>query len=793
MFFGGGAFQSAGRAGAARRGRARGGGAMGRRTASELRAELRARGLPEGGLKAELEARLERAAPFSPRPGGGGAPVTPPRSLSLSGLRQRWGRPGGGGAPRAAPRTPPGGRGGRPPGARAGGGRGLALTAAALIALLAALALLGRGPDVAGPALAALRGAVRDGFNVTVPSTQILSVPQVNLSVPAVNLSYVGAPNLTTPNINVTTPGLNVTTPALNFSVPPLDLPIDSAAWDGLAPEALLGILSGKNGTGTFATLAEALGPWMDFSGSGAGSGEALTRPGELARMAGQRAEFPVLIVPGVTTTGLELWESRPCAQASFKQRLWGSLQMLTSMAMSAKCWKRHMQLDEETGLDPPGVRVRAASGLDAVEYLLPGFWVWGKVVENLADVGYDSSNLQAAPYDWRLAPSDLEARDAYFTRMALQLEGLRLQHGKPVVVVGHSYGDTLVRYFMRWVEAPNGGRRGREWVDRHLHAYVPIAGPMLGTPKAISAMLAGETADTVVLHSFSRFLKKQAPHAFANPDFRAGLLRSWSSGLLLLPQGGEAIWGTKSMSPSDGLSPFEGGGGARSQGIVLCLNSKPGREDCEEALTVPESLDLLHEQAGNAFRLRSRRRMPPGKPEEAAALPEGPLHWASPFTPLPYAPTLRVYCLYGTGLRTEMSYNYQTHDPGPEADGEGTGSVPDGKPAKPRGFMIEPDGVLTGDGDGTVPLVSLGYLCVKGWRDERLNLNPGRAPVVVREFSHAEASGFRGGGKAADHVDILGNHEVISDILAIATGRGDALEDRLLSNITQISARAGL
>ena len=139
------------------------------------------------------------------------------------------------------------------------------------------------------------------------------------------------------------------------------------------------------------------------------------------------------------------------------------------------------------------------------------------------------------------------------------------------------------------------------------------------------------------------------------------------------------------------------------------------------------------------------------------------------------------------------MSYNYQTHDPGPEADGEGTGSAPDGKPAKPRGFMIEPDGVLTGDGDGTVPLVSLGYLCVKGWRDERLSLNPGRAPVVVREFSHAEASGFRGGGKAADHVDILGNHEVISDILAIATGRGDALEDRLISNITEIAARTGL
>ena len=91
------------------------------------------------------------------------------------------------------------------------------------------------------------------------------------------------------------------------------------------------------------------------------------------------------------------------------------------------------------------------------------------------------------------------------------------------------------------------------------------------------------------------------------------------------------------------------------------------------------------------------------------------------------------------------------------------------------------------------MPLISLGYLCVKGWREERLGLNPGKSRVVVREFSHSNASGFRGNGRASDHVDILGNHEVISDILAVATGRGNTLEDRLLSNITEIAARTGL
>ena len=64
-----------------------------------------------------------------------------------------------------------------------------------------------------------------------------------------------------------------------------------------------------------------------------------------------------------------------------------------------------------------PGIKLRAVTGLEAVDWFVPGYFVWGKVIESLGEVGYDSNMLHAAPYDWRLSPTALQERDGYFTR----------------------------------------------------------------------------------------------------------------------------------------------------------------------------------------------------------------------------------------------------------------------------------------------------------------------------------------------------------------------------------------
>ena len=53
--------------------------------------------------------------------------------------------------------------------------------------------------------------------------------------------------------------------------------------------------------------------------------------------------------------------------------------------------------------------------------------------------------------------------------------------------MVSHSWGDNVFRAFMRWAAASDP-----EWVERHIASYINIAGPVLGVPKAITALLSG-------------------------------------------------------------------------------------------------------------------------------------------------------------------------------------------------------------------------------------------------------------------------------------------------------------
>jgi phospholipid:diacylglycerol acyltransferase len=82
--------------------------------------------------------------------------------------------------------------------------------------------------------------------------------------------------------------------------------------------------------------------------------------------------------------------------------------------------------LDPITGLDPPDVKVRSAQGIDAASSFVQGFWIWSKIVENMAVIGYDTNNLLLAAYDWRLSFWNLEERDGYFGRMKASIEEMR-------------------------------------------------------------------------------------------------------------------------------------------------------------------------------------------------------------------------------------------------------------------------------------------------------------------------------------------------------------------------------
>jgi hypothetical protein len=93
-----------------------------------------------------------------------------------------------------------------------------------------------------------------------------------------------------------------------------------------------------------------------------------------------------------------------------FRMRIWGTVTMMQKLLLDKQCWLDHVMLDKyiiasplapllsfltqqmnnathcrETGLDPEGIKLRAATGLEAADYLFPGYWVWGKLIQNFA------------------------------------------------------------------------------------------------------------------------------------------------------------------------------------------------------------------------------------------------------------------------------------------------------------------------------------------------------------------------------------------------------------------------
>jgi phospholipid:diacylglycerol acyltransferase len=129
-----------------------------------------------------------------------------------------------------------------------------------------------------------------------------------------------------------------------------------------------------------------------------------------------------------------------------------------------------------------------------------------------------------------------------------------------------------------------------------------------------------------------------------------------------------------------------------------------------------------------------------------------------------------------GTGKPTERSYFY--HDTSANAGLNVTIDT-----AINVGNIDQ--GIVLSEGDGTVNLLSMGYMCNKGWKMKRYN--PAGSKIVVREMAH-EPDRFspRGGPNTGDHVDILGRASLNALILRIAGGEGEDIGDEVTSKIME-------
>ncbi|EIW80823.1 phospholipid diacylglycerol acyltransferase [Coniophora puteana RWD-64-598 SS2] len=539
---------------------------------------------------------------------------------------------------------------------------------------------------------------------------------------------------------------------------------------------------------------------------------------GEAAKARGLTAKHPVVLVPGIVSTSLESWSTEPEYRTFFREKMWGGFNMITQVTFNRDRWISAMMLDPHTGLDPPGAKVRAAEGVAAASSFVQGYWIWSKVIENLAVVNYDTNNLHLAPYDWRLSLSNLEERDGYFSRLKSTIEGLRKRQKSKVVIAAHSMGSTASRrplLRIRWVESPEHGNGGPDWVENHIETYISVAGTHLA--KAMSAFLSGEMKDTVQMNPAGAYVLER----FFSRKERQKLFRSWAGSASMWIKGGSDVWGNTSFAPDD---PADA---THTHGELIAFRSLASSTTGTRNMTADEASTWILERTPSAFQKMIDTNYSFGieRDEEVLKRNDGdPTKWNNPLeVRLPNAPSMRIICVYGHGKDTERSYWYahgpqaygdlavdaattepvcdDTEDAEDDASGtECSSRMPLELPLAQTSWIdseytdesVVPkvrNGVKMGEGDGTVSLLSLGAMCVEGWKRPRWN--PGGINITTVELPHRPVPTIpRGGANTSDHVDILGSTGLNEIILKAATGAVEEIEDSFVSRIREYAAR---
>ena len=289
--------------------------------------------------------------------------------------------------------------------------------------------------------------------------------------------------------------------------------------------------------------------------------------------------KHPIIMIPGLTSTPLVLWTSKKpqsnttetdyfyktCGaylKRTLRQRIWGGTESAFEMARDTNCWLLSMIINETTGLftmrlihsasisfnsfpHPTGLdasfaKVRATEGgTGAVDWLFGMVWIWAYIINNLAQIGYDSNLLYVAGYDWRLSLSNMEVRDLYFTRLKREIEYRVRLNNEKAILMGHSLGGNVATYFLQWINIYD-----KQWIDKYLDSTVLLAAPLLGVPKYVSMSLSGECLETLILPKPIAYMKEWI---IPRPYFNR-FARSVHSCMYLQPLGGEEIWGKDDM-----------------------------------------------------------------------------------------------------------------------------------------------------------------------------------------------------------------------------------------------------
>jgi Lecithin:cholesterol acyltransferase len=184
----------------------------------------------------------------------------------------------------------------------------------------------------------------------------------------------------------------------------------------------------------------------------------------------------PIFLMPGLASTRLVAWRFKSCpshpllSDIKVQDYVWLNINLIMQMStLDVSCMRECLRLGRnQTDTDDlkTGCKLRPDEGLDAISSLSPGGigsqllvggtnTVYAWLIQWCADnMGYDVSNIIGLPYDWRLSPDKMEQRDGFLTLTRRRIEAAVQTNGEPGIVVAHSMGNIIFRYFLSWIRS---------------------------------------------------------------------------------------------------------------------------------------------------------------------------------------------------------------------------------------------------------------------------------------------------------------------------------------------------
>jgi hypothetical protein len=196
----------------------------------------------------------------------------------------------------------------------------------------------------------------------------------------------------------------------------------------------------------------------------------------------------PIFLLPGLASTRLVAWRFKRCLGAlssdiKVQDNVWLNINLVIRMgSIDVDCMKQCLELglnQSDTNDWSVGCKLRPDEGLDAIASLAPGGigadllvggtnTVYAWFIQWLADnLGYDVTNIVGLPYDWRLSPDKMEARDGFMSLTRRRIEAAVSSNGQPGIMVAHSMGNLVFRYFIEWLRVQMREEVFNEYLQR--------------------------------------------------------------------------------------------------------------------------------------------------------------------------------------------------------------------------------------------------------------------------------------------------------------------------------------